>query len=153
MRITLIIAILLVPFFAGCGGQDNPFGTVYVEGTVTFDGQPIDGVSITLIPRDEGEQLSAGGVTDANGKFTVTAGGSPAGSGARPGMYDVTFSKISIPRGASPEEDMMMYGGRRPPTTFHIPERYGNVRTSGLEPIVVDTNRRNNVFNFALTSE
>ena len=152
MRITLIIAILLVPFFAGCGGQDNPFGTVYVEGTVTFDGQPIDGVFITFNPR--GGDMVAGGVTDARGRFTVQTAGAPIGSGAVPGEYDVTFRKTAMEgSGLSLEEFSAQYGGGMPPTTFLIPERYGNVRTSGLEPIVVDTNRRNNVFNFALTSE
>ena len=148
----ILIGFLFLPFFIGCA-QENPFGTVYVEGTVTLDGVAIDGVSVTLIPLDAGEQLSAGGVTDASGRFTVTAGGSPAGSGARPGTYDVTFSKVSITQTESYEESMRLYGGRQPPIMHLIPQRYGNPRTSDIESITVDTDRRKNKFTFELTSE
>jgi len=153
MRITnVFVGFLFLSLFIGCA-QENPFGTVYLEGTVTLDGVPIDGVNVTLIPLDEGEQLSAGGVTDASGKFTVTAGGSPAGSGARPGTYNVIFSKVSIARTESYEESMALYGGRQPPATHLIPQRYGSARTSGIEPITVDTDRRKNRFTFELESE
>jgi len=150
---TLFIAFIFsLPLLTGCQ-QDNPFGTVYVEGTVTLDGAAIDGVSVTFIPRDSGEQLSAGGVTSANGKFTLTAGGSPAGSGARPGTYDVIFSKEEIPQTESPEEAVRLYGGGQPPVTYVIPRKYGSPVTSGIEPITVDTDRKKNSFTFVLTSE
>ena len=147
---TLIFAVAC---FNGCGGNKNPFGTVYLEGTVTLDGTPIDGVSVTLIPLDSGEQLSAGGVTDTSGKFTVTAGGSPAGSGARPGKYDITFSKISVGAVASYEESLKLYGGGQPPVTYLIPQKYESAKTSGIEPVTVDTDKKKNVFTFELTTK
>ena len=120
---------------------------------MTLDGLPIEGVSVTLVPLDPNEQLAAGGTTDASGKFTVTAGGSPAGSGARPGQYGVTFSKIQASRPASYEESVALYGGRQPPITYLIPQHYGNFKTSGMEAITVDTDKRKNKFTFELTSQ
>ena len=155
MRKTNIFIVLLfaVAIFPGCGKQQNPFGTVYLEGTVTLDGTPIEGVSVTLIPLDTGEQLSAGGKTDASGKFTVTAGGSPAGSGARPGTYDVTFTKMSIQRTASYEESKALYGSGQPPITHLIPQKYNSPKTSGIASITVDKDKRKNKFTFELTSK
>ena len=148
--ITFFTVFLLLPLFVGCA-EDNPFGVVYVEGTVTYNGDPIEGVSVTFIPLDAGEQLGAGGRTNSRGRFDLTAGGSPAGSGARPGQYDVIFTKQEVARAASPEEEARMRGMGA--VTHLIPQRYNNVRTSGIEPVTVTTNRRNNVFNFALTTE
>ena len=151
MRITTIfVAILLLPFFIGCA-ENNPFGTVYVEGTVTMDGEPIEGVHVTFMPRDPGADLSAGGITNASGRFTLTAGGSPAGSGAVPGSYDVTFSKLehAIP----PPLEGRPRVFHLPGPTYLVPQRYESPSTSNIEPVTVSTNRRENVFTFDLTSQ
>ena len=152
MRFTIFIAsILSVTFFIGCS-QPNPFGTIYVEGVVTLDGQPIQGVSVTLNPRD-GVHV-AGGLTDTQGRFTVTTGGAPIGSGAQPGEYDVTFRKVQMAGSElSMEELNARFGGRMPPEEWLIPQRYGEVRTSPLDPITVTTDRRQNRFMFELISE
>jgi hypothetical protein len=152
MRFTIFIALVLsLTFFTGCS-QPNPFGTVYVEGVVTLDGQPLAGADVMLHPRN-GVHV-AGGLTDARGRFTVTTGGAPLGSGAQPGEYDVTFRKVRM-EGAdlSMEELAARFGGRMPPAEWLIPQKYGEVRTSGLDPITVTPNRRQNVFTFELTSE
>jgi len=151
MRFTLFIAsIVSVALFIGCS-QPNPFGTVYVEGFITLDGQPVSDVDVTLNPRD-GVHV-AGGLSDANGKFTVTTGGAPLGSGAQPGEYDVTLRKVHMEGSdLSMEELAIRYGGRMPPVTHLIPARYNEVRTSGFEPITVTTDKRQNVFRFELTS-
>jgi len=150
MRFTIFIALVLpLTFFIGCGGNENPFGTVHVEGTITLDGNPIEGVSVMLHPRD-GEQ-GAGGLTNANGRFTVTTSGF---NGARPGSYDITFTKIELPgQDLSPEEYNRAFGGRTPDPIYLIPQRYGSPRTSGIEPITVTTDRRQNVFTFELRSQ
>ena len=148
---TFYIAFFTLLFLVGCA-EDNPFGTVYVEGTVTLDGTPIQEVSVTFIPVD-GEQ-SAGGITDISGKFTLTTGGSPSGSGAKPGTYNVAFNKIEVEgAGLSEEEYMAKYKGVTPPVIYHIPQKYGNPAASGIEPITVDTDKANNKFTFALTSQ
>ena len=140
------------------GFQRTPSGIVYLEGTVTLDGLPVDGVNVILHPRG-GEGTSAGGMTDARGRFRVTTHPAPVGSGAKAGKYDVTFSKVET-------MEMVMIAGRPVPAsdfpheraeTFDtrrhiIPPRYGRPRTSGLEPISVEAGGRNR-FTFALTSE
>ncbi|MEX0820469.1 MAG: hypothetical protein WD070_12785 [Pirellulaceae bacterium] len=40
----------LILVLAGCGGGDDPFERVAVEGTVTVDGQPLDRGTIRFIP-------------------------------------------------------------------------------------------------------
>jgi len=151
MRYTFFIALaLILPLasFVGCS-EANPHGTVHVEGTITFDGNPVQGVNITLRPRDGAH--SAGGITDASGRFTVATGGF---NGAKPGEYDITFSKIEIPGGdLSYDEFMAQFGGRQPPAVHLIPQRFGDPNTSGIDPITVTTDRRQNVFRFELTSE
>ena len=153
MRFTTfyIALIFILPLLAGCA-EDNPFGTVYVEGTVTLDGTPIQEVSVTFIPVDG--ELSAGGITDINGKFTLTTGGAPSGSGAKPGTYNVAFSKIEVEgAGLSEEEYMAKYRGGTPPVIYHIPQKYENPAASGIEPITVGADKANNKFTFALTSQ
>jgi len=149
MRTFFIGLALFLTLFIGCGKKENPYGTVPLEGTVTLDGVPIEGVSVILAPRDGAN--SAGGITKASGKFTVNTAGF---DGAVPGTYDVTFTKIEIPgQDLSFEESQERFGGRTQDPIYHIPRRYENVRTSGIEPITVTDNRRQNVFTFELKSE
>ena len=157
-RNTLGYALCILCFVAGC--QKAPPGILYLEGIVTLDGQPVNGVSVILHPRC-GEGTAAGGMTDARGRFRVTTGTAPIGSGAKEGEYDVTFSKIEVEREA---EDKVFSGQAPAPMTRHssvptpvkrthiIPERYGKPRTSGLEPITVAL-EGNNRFTFELESE
>jgi len=153
MRFTIYFALILsLVFFSGCGGGVNPLGTVHIEGTITLDGSPIEGANITLFPRD-GEH-AAGGLTDANGRFIVQTAGAPFGSGAKPGEYDVVIRKIHVASaGLSDEEIIQRFGSGMPPVTHLIPERYGDVRASGIDPITVTTDRRQNIFRFELSSE
>ena len=150
---TLFLTLSLSAFFLmGCEGEKNPYGTVFVEGTVTFDGAPIEGVHVTMIAR-EGEQ-SAGGITDAKGKFTVTTGGSGVGTGAKPGMYDVTFFKVEMPPlPESPEAAAKQARNTFSEPKYLIPQRYENPKTSGIEPITVSNNKTENKFTFELKSQ
>ncbi len=56
---------------AGCGAS-NP-ETTEVTGTVTYDGEPLEGATITLVP-EAGSQgaRTASGKSDASGNFTIT---------------------------------------------------------------------------------
>jgi len=86
--VTLIVLIL---FAAGCGGSSGP-KTYRVEGTVTHNGIPLEGASVTFTSADgAGTGTSAGGRTDANGKYTLMS--SFGANGAEPGTYNVTISK------------------------------------------------------------
>ena len=150
---TLLMAfILTAPFFAGCGANKNPFGTVYLEGVVTVDGLPMQGISVSLLPRNG--DLAAGGITDANGKFTVETGGAPMGSGAKPGEYDVVFRKRHTEgMNLSMEESKALYGSGELPMIYLIPQKYGSPMTSGIAPITVSEKKAENKFKFELSSE
>ncbi|WP_339727017.1 hypothetical protein [uncultured Gimesia sp.] len=55
-------------FITGCGGVSDAPSTVKVEGTVTFDGEPLSKGSIVFDPADGKGGSSAGGIE--NGTFT-----------------------------------------------------------------------------------
>ena len=61
------VVLLLGLVLAGCD-QGPPQGTV--KGTVTLDGQPVDGGVITFVPADGNSQPEA--VTITVGEYTVT---------------------------------------------------------------------------------
>ena len=152
MRLTLVLALVLATtFLTGCK-ESNPFGTVYVEGIVTLDGTPVAGCSVTLAPADGG--MAAGGLTDTSGKFTVTTGGAPVGSGAKPGRYDVTFFKTKMEGSElSMEEAARQFGGRQPTMQYIVPQKYGNSKTSDIDPITVSAKKADNKFTFELLSQ
>ena len=99
--------------------------SIYIEGTLTLDGVPVQGVSVILIPRNAAGHV-AGGITNARGKFTVTTGSASVGSGARAGEYDAVFFKPDV-----------------------IPKKYNDPQTSGLEPIKIDAGGKKK-FSFSL---
>src|SRR4029453_13121047 len=78
----------------GCESSCGP-AVQYVEGVVTLDGSPIEGVTVSFSPAKAGSGTPAVGTTDTNGvfKLTATQGGS-VGGGAGIGDYQVTFTKV-----------------------------------------------------------
>ena len=80
----------------GCGGVDGP-DVEYVEGVVTLDSKPIEGVTVGFSPTKADSGTPATGMTDANGVFKLTAtGGGAAEKGTSVGEYNVSFFKIPI---------------------------------------------------------
>ncbi len=65
------IALSLALFATGCGGAatDGP-ERADVKGTVTLDGQPLNGATITFMPADNKGRVSGG--TIENGNFSIT---------------------------------------------------------------------------------
>ena len=134
----------------GCG-PDNPYGTVVVTGTVTVDGEPMEGVTISFVPSGDG--MSAFGLTDANGSYRLTTAGAPFGTGAMPGTYSVTFTKLEPVPVTSMADIQSMAGGQlRMSQPVHlIPQRYSTPETAGFDPVEVVTRGRNH-FEFNLES-
>jgi len=140
--------LLLVAFFTalvlttGCG--DGKLATIVVTGTVTYDGSPLDGASITFSPKGDGH--AAFGVTDTNGRYTLqTILGSPD-AGTTPGDYAVQIEKFEVLPPLSEEE---LARGVQPPSPKRlIPERYADYATSGLAATVKKGEK--NEFNFDL---
>src|SRR5262245_11610288 len=80
-------AVLLVAA-AGCGNQRGP---VPISGTVTLDGEPVEGATVTFhtVGTDK-EGKPATGETDKSGTFRLRTG---TDDGVRPGEYKVVIIK------------------------------------------------------------
>lgn len=131
-----MLLLALAGTFAGCRPSDP--GPVPVHGTVTLDGQPLDGATIGFSP--EGKGQAATGTTDASGRFSLTT--FTPGDGAIPGRHIVTVLKIQA---SDRQVDMAAVrpdGETAPPpgpTTagtikieLTIPPKYANPKTSGF---------------------
>ena len=135
----IAIPILALATMLGCGRStdtDRP-RTVPVLGTVTHNGQPLAGASVTFLRTDG--QPSAVGRTDSNGRYSLTT--FEPGDGAIPGEYGVQVVKYEEPD--SPPED-----GETPPLKSLIPEKYTTVANSGLTATVGEGG--GNTFDFDL---
>jgi len=127
---------------AGCGGESFP-ETYPVTGVVTFKGKPLAGADVQLVPSDPAVR-SAGGTTDAEGKFSVTTYFNPQNQteGAMAGEYAVTVSKIEsreVSADVEPTQamaQMMKQGG--PPKNL-VPKKYQAPNTSGFKVSVGET--------------
>ena len=108
---------------AGCGSN----GLAQIEGTVTLDGEPLEGANVEFAP------LTAAGSasysiesTDADGHFTMGYTGDK--DGVLPGKYRVYIST---------EWDEMLANGRTKRHPERVPRRYNGEQTE-LEVEVVE---------------
>ncbi len=108
-----------------------------VEGTITLDGKPLDGATITLIAKDG---TVAKGVTDAEGKYKLhTVIGEKQLEGAPLGVSKVSISKT--------EGDT---GDKEPLKKDVVPPKFAEPARSA---IVVEVSEGENRFDFDLRSE
>jgi hypothetical protein len=143
------VTSLVVLALVGCNNPDARYARV--EGTVTYNQQPVEGAIVTFAPASAGAGEAASGSTDAAGRFALTSGGAvTAGSGVLPGEYIVLVSKVYTP--ACPDyEDLrhqritlaeyearMSRGNRdnRPPPQSLIPIRYSDRNQTDLRATV-----------------
>lgn len=92
-KITLaVVATLVLATFCMTGCRKDP-GYRKVTGTVTMDGQPLEGAMVMFYSQaSDGE--GGGGKTDAQGKYEATSSrASEGGTGLLPGEYKVTVIK------------------------------------------------------------
>ena len=85
MRNLALVGLLLL---AGCG---DGIALYPIEGTVTLDGKPMEGLMVAFAP--EGGGISGAGRTDASGNYSIT---STKGKGLPPGIYNVAISEIVV---------------------------------------------------------
>ena len=113
--------------------------TTPLGGTLTLDGQPLDGATVLFSPVGE-KGFAAMAETDASGKFVATT--FAHADGAVPGRYVVTIKKFRIREAADNRKRMQVESV--------VPKKYSMPQTSGLTVEVVAGGP--NVFNFDLTS-
>jgi hypothetical protein len=147
------LTALLVLVLSGCSNPDGKYSKV--EGTITYNGQSVDGATVSFQPvAPDGE--SASGLTDASGKFKLSSVGAvDGGRGALPGEYRVTVVKREAPppdpdqaafdRGEIDYNQLQERLSRKNPyastgggkTKSLIPEKYATASSSGLTATVV----------------
>jgi len=173
--LALVVSIGFVT--GGCsGGLKRPL-VHPVEGRVTFDGEPIEGVGVSFSPMVPGEGVAAFGKTLGDGSFRLTSThGGLAGAGAMTGEYAVMFQKFidvapdavplqtkpaaadatrQVPRWFSRQETSRREGV----TTIRyvilglLPEAYAKADTSGFRATVVQGRNTGDAFTFHLQSD
>lgn len=115
---------------AGCGG--GPYEFAPVSGRVTLDGKPVAGAKVRLLPQKTAGSDLVGpasiGVTDADGWYSVTTGGTSTRSGAVVGTHRVVISTLETkpdPSGRFAEREIIV-------TKEQIPRPYNDLRKSPL---------------------
>jgi len=141
------VALVLV---LGCSRGPSRPKTYPVSGTVTMNGQPVEGARVVFVPKSAaaGAPGSAGGAqpqgpqvatgeTDAQGRYQL--GTFAKGDGAIPGEYLVKVFKYPTPTvqtgtGGGDEDYRPPEEGAAPPPAAKnlLPEKYANENTSGL---------------------
>lgn len=117
----LPLCVVSIFSLAGCGGADLPeLGEV--TGTVTLNGQPVEGALVEFIP-DSGRPSS--GVTDAEGVYTLTY--TAEASGAVTGTHTVNITTARAQQGGEGDEPLVE---ARPET---IPQAYNDETTLSVE--------------------
>lgn len=129
-------AVLAVGLALGLGGCTEKTSTnlVPVTGSVTMDGKPLEGASVTFVGTGSTPGLGGTGVTDAAGNFEISH--FRAGKGLEQGDYKVMISKL-----------VMSDGSPIPPGTLSIaelstremlPARYSDPGKTVLNATVVE---------------
>src|SRR5260370_27480063 len=115
-RAHLTWLILALPL-AGCGGRGG-YKTAPVSGRVTLDNKPLPNASVTFVPKSDAPANErpppSVGVTDDDGRYTLTVNDNTKADGAVVGKHDVTILLTAL-AGA---HDV------RPTFHQHLPERY-----------------------------
>jgi 5-hydroxyisourate hydrolase-like protein (transthyretin family) len=113
-------------WMTGCK-QDGIKGLVPCSGVVLKNGQPVEEVSVTLIPMDAtSESRTANGRTDVNGQFTATT---QKWNGILPGKYKVALTKRITK--TNPGQESVEESYRTVTHTEHM-GKYANADQSGL---------------------
>jgi len=133
-RWNLAVCLVAAAGLLGCsGGSGDRPKTVKAGGTVTLDGAPVEGATVSFVPQAAGR--SAVARTDSKGQFTLNTTNTIPG--VMPGDYKVGISKEKTEGAMTPEESQSYFEktGKAPPppkVTNELPEKYKNAATSGL---------------------
>lgn len=106
----------------------NPGKTVHpVTVSVTYNGSPVEGARVSFSSTTE--QQGASGTTNAEGIAKITTFDPEDGAIAGEHRVKVTKDEIEVLQEADPNDPTSQAKIR---TNHHLPQKYGNVRTSGL---------------------
>jgi hypothetical protein len=127
-RFFFVTAALLLSGCTSRSSNSNLPPLVKVTGTVTYQGQLIEGADVTFNNVEAGH--TAVGKTDANGKFVLTTEGD---EGVVAGKQVVAIRRVDVIDNTPPGVDVSAGGVATPPTIrWIVPEKYSIPATSGL---------------------
>ncbi len=155
VAVTAVFGLLLTSLTAGCGGSDG-VELATAGGTVTLQGAPVAGASVTFIPE---KGPVAVGTTNDQGKFKLSTGGRPGASLGKCGVSVTLVAPSDELSGKTPEEQSMeltkkmgdaqgKYGEKESKSL--VPEKYSRSDSSGLSFTVTSDASKND---FAITLE
>ncbi len=150
------LAVVLLIFGGACNKGTNKPKTYPVAGTVTMNGQPVAGATVTFTPKQPtspGQPGPTGASAQTNEQGRYEIGTFAKGDGAIPGEYLVSVTKYegAAPAGgsgASQEEYRPPMPGEEAPVPKNVlPQQYANPNTSGLSFAV---EAKNNTYDIKL---
>lgn len=135
---TLLSLLLLAALSTGCTERYDGPPTQFVEGVVTVDGRPAEGVKIHIVPKTPGVGEEARGISDQNGRYTLSSLQGRAGQGGMTGEYAVTAHwgkkhDLDKPFVDSASGDTITYEIREA-----LPKLYHNVKSTPLTMTIVE---------------
>lgn len=123
------LSALLLVGLSGCGGEvSGQKDTASVQGTVTYQGQPLTTGTVFFVPAGGGP--TAEGQIREDGTFELTT--YEEGDGAVPGQHGVMIHAEREMKAVLPEDE----DPDNPPDPQLIPAKYSSVETSGLTATV-----------------
>jgi hypothetical protein len=132
--------------FIGCSKNDGP-KTEYVEGNVTFNGQPLSKALVVFHPVNN-TGIAASGTTNEQGIFRLTSlRGGAKNAGAMSGEYLISISRDKDEPASFREEENASGIVKIPIFESLIPVKYNNPAKSGLTATV---EKKKNQFQFSL---
>ena len=143
------IALTALFLIAGCGERRVYSPTEMVEGIVTLDGVPVEGVDVTFYPVDSSVGHTATGRTDANGRYTLSSITGAPGRGTTAGEYRVVVSLWVTRELDEPFFDRAQDMVISSVSEEMLPRVYTDDRTT---PLTVTVNSGNNVIDLELSS-
>ena len=124
----------------GCAGKPTEWQrpkVVHASGLVRFNGQPLEGARVDFTSPTA--NVSAWGLTDAAGRFTLTT--FRLGDGAVPGKHQVTVTKAQMPPGRTIDRSAapVWKPGAAPKPQWLIPKQYASPQSSNLIVEIAET--------------
>lgn len=161
-RLAWVVACVIMAQATGCSryvedkwSRARP-ATHRAGGGLQYQGQPVQGATVTFVARDEsrGKEFTAVGFTDARGRFELKT--FRPGDGAIAGSHRVMIEKHALVTGQSENEKppasreeyaaQQAAAGGRPRIVRELPAKYGSFDTSGLTAEVTEKGPNEFVF-------
>ncbi|WP_459557837.1 carboxypeptidase-like regulatory domain-containing protein [Lacunimicrobium album] len=131
----VILGLIVIALMQSGCQKSGLTGLVPAKGILKFNGQVLDGATVTFVPSGSGvSQRAASCITDASGEFSM--GTLEPQDGVYPGEYQVIVMK-KIDSTINTHEDID--AGKAPSKTgkdnikYIVPKKYENPETSGLD--------------------